>query len=264
MISLIIPAYRNPECLDICLKSAIQNQKNKNEIIVVVDGYVEESEDVLKKYKDDILVLEFPENRGLQTALNLGVYNASNSTICIVNEDNIFCENWDVLIEEAFDSEKVMTINQIEPKGPSIFNFKIHDYGKTPDAFDYEKFIDEEPSYREDKVTEDGGIFPFVISKKNYMKVGGFDTLYGSPFICDWDFFLKLQLSGVKFYRTYSLNLYHFGSMSTKKTSKAREFSHSENEARKTFAYKWGMNPQLFKNNLHGPVGKTIKGISYE
>ena len=52
MISLIIPTYRNPKYLDICLKSAVEGQinpKGKNEIIVVVDGFVEESKDVLKK-----------------------------------------------------------------------------------------------------------------------------------------------------------------------------------------------------------------------
>ena len=37
-ISLLIPTYRNPEYLDICLKSAIDNQVNKNEIIVAIDG----------------------------------------------------------------------------------------------------------------------------------------------------------------------------------------------------------------------------------
>ena len=34
MISIIIPTYRNPEYLDICLKSCIEQQHNKNEIIV--------------------------------------------------------------------------------------------------------------------------------------------------------------------------------------------------------------------------------------
>ena len=48
-ISLIIPTYRNPEFLDICLKSAIENQKNKNEIIVAVDGFIEESQNILDK-----------------------------------------------------------------------------------------------------------------------------------------------------------------------------------------------------------------------
>ena len=36
MVSLIIPSYRNPECLDVCLKSAIENQADINQIIVAV------------------------------------------------------------------------------------------------------------------------------------------------------------------------------------------------------------------------------------
>ena len=59
MISVIIPTYRNPEYLDICLQSAIEQQDNKNEIIVAVDGYYDESKDILEKYKDNISVLDF-------------------------------------------------------------------------------------------------------------------------------------------------------------------------------------------------------------
>lgn len=32
MISVIIPTYKAPEALDLCLKSAINSQQNKNEI----------------------------------------------------------------------------------------------------------------------------------------------------------------------------------------------------------------------------------------
>jgi glycosyltransferase involved in cell wall biosynthesis len=41
MVSLIIPSYRNPECLDICLQSALEGQSVKNEIIVIVHGFGE-------------------------------------------------------------------------------------------------------------------------------------------------------------------------------------------------------------------------------
>ena len=100
MISLIIPTYRNPDYLDICLKSAIEQQTNigkkvynsdNNEIIVVVDGFVEESQPVLDKYKDNIKVLPLEQNQGMQQALNLGVMNAINEKILIVNDDNVFC-----------------------------------------------------------------------------------------------------------------------------------------------------------------------------
>ena len=78
MLSLIIPTYRNPEYLDICLKSAIDNQTNNNEIIVAVDGFIDESQHIIEKYKHSIQVLDLGINQGMQTALNLAVMNASN------------------------------------------------------------------------------------------------------------------------------------------------------------------------------------------
>ena len=169
MISLVIPTYRNPEYLDICLKSAIENQVNKNEIIVTIDGFIEESQYVLDKYKDSIQVLDLGENQGFQTSHNLSVINATNEIVCIINDDNIMCKDWDVIIERDFDVNKVMTIEQIEPVGPSIFNFHIKNFGRNPKEFKYDEFLKYELSIRENKFTKDGGVFPFVISKKNFM-----------------------------------------------------------------------------------------------
>lgn len=278
-ISVIIPTFRNPKCLDICLKSLIENQVQENEIIVVVDGFTEESEQVIFKYHDKIKVIMSQDNQGMQTSLNYGVYNASNDLLLIINDDNVACANWDEIINEDLiyldktpdygkldkNTPKILTINQIEPVGPSIFNFYIKDFGKNPDEFRYKEFIDYSKKLNKDKTefTRDGGIFPFVISKKHYMGVGGFDTLYPSPFICDWDFFLKLELMNADFFRTTNLNFYHFGSMATKKGVNGNKFSKSEQAAAEVFRYKWGMNPQLFENNSHRPKGQFIKGIKF-
>ena len=35
MISVVIPTYKEPEALDICLKSAIEGQKNKQEAVKI-------------------------------------------------------------------------------------------------------------------------------------------------------------------------------------------------------------------------------------
>jgi glycosyltransferase involved in cell wall biosynthesis len=61
MLSLIIPTYKEPEALDLTLRSAIEGQVNKNQIIVVVDGFYDLNKEVLEKYADsiDILNLEF-------------------------------------------------------------------------------------------------------------------------------------------------------------------------------------------------------------
>jgi O-antigen biosynthesis protein len=263
MLSLIIPTYRNPEYLDICLKSAIENQVNPNEIIVAVDGFIEESAHILEKYKSDIKILDLGENRGMQTALNLAVYNATNEFLVIINDDNILSKDWDKLILEKAQDSFVFTINQIEPTGPGIFKFPVKDLGKHPRDFKYEEFLQYELTLRNDKLTLDGGIFPFVISKKDYMIVGGFDTMYQSPFICDWDFFLKLDLNGIKFYRMNNLHFYHFGSAATKNGKEGAQFAATEHPAAEIFMYKWGIAPQLFENNSHRPKGNNIKGINF-
>jgi glycosyltransferase involved in cell wall biosynthesis len=263
MISLIIPTYRNPEYLDICLKSAIENQVNKNEIIVAVDGFIEESQHILDKYGNDIQVLDLGDNQGMQTALNLAVYNASNEIICIINDDNVLSKNWDVIIEKEYHPESVLTINQIEPTGPGIFRFPVKDLGKHPNEFQYKEFIEYEQTIRKSTITLDGGIFPFAMSKKNYMIVGGFDTMYQSPFICDWDFFLKLDLNGIGFTRTHNLHFYHFGSAATKNGKEGDKFKQTEHPAAQMFMYKWGIAPQLFENNSHRPKNNTIKGINF-
>ena len=265
MISLIIPTYRNPKYLDICLRSAIEGKTNKDsEIIVAVDGFIEESREVLDKYEKDIKVLDLGQNQGMQMALNLGVMNASKEYIMIINDDNVLCKGWDSIWATVSDKE-VITINQIEPTGPGIFNFPVKDLGKNPDEFDYDSFKEYESKLSSNEVSDDGGIFPFVLTKKTYMMVGGFDTLYKSPFICDWDFFLKLELAGCTFERTHSLHFYHFGSAATKNRDDKDQFvfKASEQPAAQTFMYKWGHPPRLFQNNSHAPKGETIKGIKY-
>ena len=264
MISLIIPTYRNPEYLDICLKSAIEQQKNKNEIIVAVDGFFEESKEVLDKYKDEIKVLDLGENQGMQMALNLAVMNATNEKIFIINDDNVLCSGWDTVIEKSLNENSVLTLNQIEPTGPGIFNFPVKDFGRNPKEFKYEEFIEFEKLIKKDKLTLDGGIFPFAMYKKDYMIVGGFDTMYQSPFICDWDFFLKLDLNGIGFTRTHEAHLYHFGSTATKNGKEGEKFRATEGPAAQVFMYKWGIAPKIYDNLSHNPKnGKIIKGIKY-
>ena len=174
MISIIIPTYRNPEYLDLCLKSCIEQQANKNEIIVAVDGFIDESKEVLKKHKEHISILDLGKNQGMQTALNLGVMNATNEKIFIVNDDNVFCKDFDLDIENNLKEKSVLTLNQIEPEGPGIFNFPVKDLGRTPEEFKYDEFIKYEQSIRKNELTIDGGIFPFAMYKK---------ILYGSRWI---------------------------------------------------------------------------------
>ncbi len=254
MLSVILPTYRNPFYLDLCLESLVRHQQNKNEIIVIVDGYVDESLAVLEQYSQDIATIQFEENQGMQTAINYGAWNASSEKLLIINDDNVFPTNWDTRIEEQYHPNTIFTINQIEPTGPGMFNFPVADCGKTVEDFDMEKFLIIEKELSENKITTDGNIFPFLINKRWFMAVGGFDTFYNSPNLCDWDFFAKLELiPTIGHARLHQVHLYHFGSVATKKNDESQKFVQREHYAAQQYSYKWKFTPYNGVNNTKFP-----------
>lgn len=253
MISVIIPTYKSPDALNLCLESAIKGQKNSNEIIVVVDGFYNINKEVLTKWKDSISILNLEKNVGLCKGTNLGVYNASNDKILIVNDDNIFPLNWDVDLNKVFEVGCVITPNQIEPI-PSMFSqFHIKDLGRDPKIFDLNNYWEYSTNISIlDKVEDCGSTLPIFMSKIDYLRVGGWDENYNLGLVADWDFFLKCQLSGLKMRRTFSTHFYHFVSLTVNDNEENKiKRNQSEIEAHTYAQYKWGKNIKHNpKNNL--------------
>ena len=235
-ISVIIPTYKSPETLDLCLTSCIQGQGQDNQIIVVVDGFYDLNKEVLEKYKDSIEILNLEENVGLCRATNLGVYNASNELILIVNDDNVFSLSWDIELLKDYVPNSVISPNQIEPT-PSMFKqFHIRDCGRDPKTFSLENYWKYEEPLRGLFSDETGSTLPIFMSKVDYLRVGGWDENYEQGMVADWDFFLKCRLSGMKMLRTYNCHFYHFASISVN-GEKRRQAEMNGHEYAK---YKWG------------------------
>jgi glycosyltransferase involved in cell wall biosynthesis len=199
MISVIVPTYKEPEYLDICLKSIIETQTYDNEIIVIVDGFYDINKEVLSKYKDKISVINFETNQGLSVSTNWGVYSSKYEDILIVNDDNVFCKNWDVSLLEKALKGFVWAVNQIEPN-PSMFpQFDIKNLGTNPDEFNLDSFLDYADTKNVDKVEMNGSTLPIFMKRDDYLSIGGWDIMYPSPHVVDWDFIftiLQEQLQG--------------------------------------------------------------------
>ena len=251
MISVIIPTYKEPEVLDLCLYSAIEGQVQQNQIIVVVDGYYDINKDVLEKYKDKIEILALDENVGLCRATNLGVYNAVNELILIVNDDNVFPSSWDKYLEQSWSPNRVISPNQIEPT-PSMFRqFHIKDLGRDPNTFDLKAFWKYEIQLLNNKIEETGSTLPILMAKRDYMRVGGWDESYPGPWVVDWEFFMKCEMSGMKMIRTYNCHFYHFVSVGTRTPEKIAQNRQLEMDCHDYFSYKWGQNAQ------HNPINNS-------
>jgi len=240
MISVVIPTYKEPEVLDLCLRSAIEGQVNQNQIIVVVDGYYNLNKEVLEKYKDKIDILDLGENQGLCRATNLGVYNTSNELILIVNDDNVFPKNWDIELEKDYIPNSVISPNQIEPT-PSMFRqFHIKDCGRDPKTFNLEGYWKYEESLRGLPPDETGSTLPIFMSKYDYLKVGGWDESYPGNWVIDWEFFMKCEMNGMKMLRTYNCHFYHFVSIGTRTPENITDSQIKEQACHEYFRYKWG------------------------
>ena len=240
MISVIIPTYKSPDALNLCLQSCIEGQLFKNEIIVVVDGFYDINKDVLEKWSTHIDILNMEENVGLCRGTNLGVYNTQHDKILIVNDDNVFPVNWDRDLLESYEENSVISPNQIEPN-PSMFSqFHIQNLGTDPKNFNLKEFWRYEVNIMKNQIDETGSTLPIFMSKIDYLKVGGWDENYEQGMVADWDFFLKCQLMGLSMMRTYNCHFYHFASVSVngEKRNKAEMQGHEYAQ------YKWGNHIQ--------------------
>ncbi len=275
-VTLVIPTYRNPKYLDLCLKSAVENRVSEdNHILVIVDGFIEESQEILDKYPG-IRYLTLDENKGMQYALNIGVMQSETELVFIINDDNVMPTRWDdrvlhevgtlgIRSDTPFHNNWAMTVNQVEPHGPGMFEFPVINLGYTTELFDYEAWLNAEIGIAEFELftPNTGHIFPFVMQKKLYLACGGFDTFYNSPNVCDWDFFLKLELLGFKFPRTKNLHLYHFGSVATKKNAESQQFKNRESQAFTEYQFKWGAMPHNEPHtNSKLPSDKKFRGFN--
>lgn len=246
-ISVIIPTYKEPEYLDLCIKSAISGQSNKNQILVIVDGFYDLNKSVLDKYGDDIDVIVLEENQGLSRGTNIGVYNARYGRVLIINDDNVFPKEWDIKLQYCQDQNIVYTPNQIEPN-PSMFRqFHIKDLGKSIDSFDLEKFWSYEEEVSNSNECLGGSTLPILMNKNRFIALGGWDENYPTNgVVADWDFFLKCKVSGMQMRRIYDCHFYHFAQVAT-----GTQRQELERQGHEYARYKWGSYIK------HDPINNT-------
>ena len=106
LISVIVPVYNLENYIERCLKS-IQNQTYSNiEIIVVDDGSIDDSWNVINRIakEDNRIIPIHKENGGVSSARMLGLANANGEWIGFVDgDDKIEEDMYEVLINNAFE-----------------------------------------------------------------------------------------------------------------------------------------------------------------
>lgn len=88
-VSIIVPAYNAGRFLLEALESAFAQTYQNTEIIVVNDGSTDDTEELLRPWYGRIIYL-VQENKGLPSALNVGLQRARGDYIAILDADDIW------------------------------------------------------------------------------------------------------------------------------------------------------------------------------
>lgn len=246
-ISVIIPTYKEPEHLELCLRSALENAADLSnvEVVVYVDGTREINQKVIDQYEDRVIFLIAGQNNGMCRGMNVAISYANQPYCLVVNDDHVLAKNWDQELLKWVQPHRILTLNTIERNGSMFKGVEKGDFGSCPADFRMAEFL--EASYDHDleyQMEENFCRLPFVVNKYIYTALGGWDENLIHGLQADDDFFLKAKIMGVETLYIPQLKFYHFSMTSVNNDSLASNGKQKRTDAeRQNMGYlyqKWG------------------------
>ena len=92
-ISIIIPLFNQAQYVASTISSVLDQSKKPHEIIVVNDGSTDDSLEIAKSFENQGVKVISQTNRGLPSARNTGIMNATGDYILPLDADDMLLEN---------------------------------------------------------------------------------------------------------------------------------------------------------------------------
>lgn len=116
-VSIIIPVYNGEKTIDRCLKSLLSQTYDNMEILIINDGSKDETDSILKSYRDKRITYISKENSGAGDTRNYGLDRATGDYIMFLDIDDYIephCVQTLVDALEKEDCDVVITNYYIE------------------------------------------------------------------------------------------------------------------------------------------------------
>jgi glycosyltransferase involved in cell wall biosynthesis len=89
-ISVIVPTYNRADMLDGCIEAVLAQTMKDFELLIVNDGSADETEQIVRSYREPRIQYLEKENGGQASARNLGIIKARGKYIALCDDDDRF------------------------------------------------------------------------------------------------------------------------------------------------------------------------------
>jgi GT2 family glycosyltransferase len=233
LVSILIVNWNGADLLPACLNS-LRKQKYKSiEIIINDNNSTDNSLEVIKKYKD-IIVIKSKDNFGFAGGNNIALKKAKGKYVLLLNTDTVVTK--DFLEKLVISMESDPTLGVVQPKffydnddfpEKNIIN-SIGAYLTNTGFLYYPGYGKKDKRAIYNKKSEVFSAYGacMLIRKDVIDKVGLFDNDYFLYFE-ETDFCMRVWLSGWRIEYIPGIVIYHKGGVSTKKQGMERIYFHS-------------------------------------
>lgn len=90
-VSIVIPTYNHARYVRYAVESAIHQEYENLEVLVIDDGSNDGTAELLKPYRSNINYI-YKQNGGTPSALNFGLSRATGKYVCWLSADDVFIE----------------------------------------------------------------------------------------------------------------------------------------------------------------------------
>ena len=131
-ISIIVPIYNASKYLKKCLDSLVNQTKKELEFILINDGSTDDSESIIKSYKDDRIKYFKRSNHGIGKTRNFGISKSTGKYIMFLDSDDYLKTDACEVLYEKIEKEKLdLVVCDFYRVNSSVLEEKINDFKNT-------------------------------------------------------------------------------------------------------------------------------------
>lgn len=197
-ISVVVPAFNCEKTIAPCIESILAQSHPVAEIIIVDDGSLDKTADIVRSYKNVIYVHQ--SNAGPASARNLGESKATGDLVFFTDSDCLADKDWITRSVAHFDKDGVAVVSG--------------SYGISNPQFRLARCVHQEILFRHERLMphypKSFGSFNFGIKKEIFRQIGRFDETYRRASGEDNDLSYKVLKHGYKIYFDPSSKVNHY------------------------------------------------------